>query len=114
MFSPEEQRLGRAVNMSKQLLSNVVTTFQEVAKMDGKSPSLLEVSAEPIKQNSGWSTELVEMISKLTKNLEDLHDNSLISFEMCLFSLNKKELNLIINCFFKVWKNLKHLKNFNK
>ena len=77
MFSPEEQRLGRAVNMSKQLLSNVVTTFQEVAKMDGKSPSLLEVSAEPIKQNSGWSTELVEMISKLTKNLEDLHDNSL-------------------------------------
>ena len=63
--------------MSKQLLSNVVTTFQEVAKMDGKSPSLLEVSAEPIKQNSGWSTELAEMISKLTKNLEDLHDNSL-------------------------------------
>ena len=75
MFSPEEQRLGRAVNMSKQLLANVVTTFEEVARIDGKSPSLLEVSeANP---KAGWATELTEMISKLVKSLEDLHQNSL-------------------------------------
>ena len=78
MFSPEEQRLGRAVNMSKQLLANCVTTFEEVARIDGKSPrpsSLLEVSEASTK--SGWATELTEMISKLVKSLEDLHQNSL-------------------------------------
>ena len=71
MFSPEEQRLGRAVNMSKQLLANVVATFEEVARIDGKSPSLLEVSEASTKP--GWATELTEMISKLVKSLEDLH-----------------------------------------
>merc|ERR1711871_356707 len=75
MFSPEEQRLGRAVNMSKQLLANCVTTFEEVARIDGKSPSLLEVSEASTKP--GWATELTEMISKLVKSLEDLHKNSL-------------------------------------
>ena len=75
MFSPEEQRLGRAVNMSKQLLANVVATFEEVARIDGKSPSLLEVSEASTKP--GWATELTEMISKLVKSLEDLHKNSL-------------------------------------
>jgi chromosome segregation ATPase len=75
MLSPEEQRLGRAVNMSKQLLSNVVTTFREVERADGKA-SLLEVS-EGANQKVGWATELTEMMSKLVKSLEDLHDNSL-------------------------------------
>lgn len=43
---------------------------------------------------------------------EDLQDNNLIIFEMCLFDLNQKDLNLIIKCFSKVWKNLNKLRNF--
>ena len=74
MFSPEEQRLGRAVNMSKQLLANVVNVRRS-CRIDGKSPSLLEVSEASTKP--GWATELTEMISKLVKSLEDLHKNSL-------------------------------------
>ena len=70
------------------------------------------------KQGFPWSSDICSREISYKKGIcpiaEDLHDNSLISFEMCLFSLNKKELNLITNCFFKVWKNLKHLKKFNK
>ena len=70
------------------------------------------------KQGFPWSSDICSREISYKKGIcpiaEDLHDNSLISFEMCLFSLNKKELNLITNCFFKVWKNLKHLKKLNK
>ena len=40
---------------------------------------------------------------------EKLHDETFIGFEMCLHKLNKKEVDLIIKSFKKVWENLKHL-----
>ena len=40
---------------------------------------------------------------------EKLHDETFIGFEMCLHKLTKKEVDLIIKSFKKVWENLKDL-----
>ena len=38
---------------------------------------------------------------------EQLHDESFISFQICLFSLNKKDISKIVKAFYKVWSFLK-------
>ena len=40
---------------------------------------------------------------------EKLHDESLIMFEVCLFELSNSDVDLIIEVFKKVWKNLDKL-----
>jgi phage-related tail protein len=76
MFSPEEQYLGRAVNESKALYEMVMGTFDAVSKLDRKTTegTFLEVEEGA---RVGWASELTEMISKMTTNLEELHENSL-------------------------------------
>ena len=41
---------------------------------------------------------------------ENLHDKTYIGFQMCQFEMSKKETELFINAFKKVWKNLNELK----
>lgn len=42
---------------------------------------------------------------------EELHDTSFMGFEMCLHQLPDKDIDLIINCFHKVWSNLDLLRD---
>ena len=41
---------------------------------------------------------------------EYLNEHKIITLEVCLFNLNKKDINLICESFEKVWKNLNSLK----
>jgi len=45
---------------------------------------------------------------------ENLHNNSYLGFELCQFEMNKKETNLFINAFKKVWANLEEIKKISK
>ena len=42
---------------------------------------------------------------------EELHEISYIGFEMCIFELNDREIDLIIKAFKKVWANLAELRS---
>ena len=41
---------------------------------------------------------------------EKLHDETYMSFPLCLYDLNNSDVNLIIKAFSKVWNNLDELK----
>jgi len=61
-----------------------------------------------------WSSDICKREVSYAKGIcpvaEDLHDNSFISLEMCLFQLSDKEVNLIVKAFQKVWAGLSQLK----
>ena len=65
-----------------------------------------------------WNSEICQRQINYKKGIcpiaEDLHDNKLIIFEMCLFKLDKREIDLVIKSFRKVWKNLSKLRNINE
>ena len=69
------------------------------------------------KKGFPWNSEFCSRDISYSKGIcpiaEGLHDKTLITFEMCLFHLSKKDLDLIIKCFFKVWDNLESLRNKN-
>ena len=43
---------------------------------------------------------------------EKLHDSTFIGFEMCMYSLTEREVDMISEAFQKVWANLEHLREF--
>ena len=57
-----------------------------------------------------------KIFSKATKlNVaENLHKNDFFAIELCLYSFTKDDMNFIVKCFKKVWKDLKlGIKNRN-
>ena len=65
-----------------------------------------------------WNSEICQRQINYKKGIcpiaEDLHDNKLIIFEMCLFKLDNKEIDLVIKSFRKVWENLSKLRSLNE
>lgn len=61
-----------------------------------------------------WNSELSRKDVNYNKGIcpiaEELHDNSLLSIEMCMHQLNDHDLELLIKAFKKVWGNLDKLK----
>ena len=61
-----------------------------------------------------WSSDICKREVSYVKGIcpiaEDLHDNSFISFEMCLFQLNDEEVSLMVKAFQKVWAGLSQLR----
>ena len=61
-----------------------------------------------------WTSDICKRSINYKKGIcpiaEELHGNTFIQFEMCLFEMNKREIELTIQCFKKVWKNLDKLR----
>ena len=61
-----------------------------------------------------WTSDICKREIDYSKGIcpvaEELHDESIILFEMTLFKLDDEEINLIIKCFNKVWKNINELR----
>lgn len=71
------------------------------------------------KKNFPWSLSKKKIIYKkgLCPVAENLNNKNILTLEVCLFNLDKKDLDLICKSFEKVWKNLdslKKLKNSKK
>jgi perosamine synthetase len=45
---------------------------------------------------------------------EKLHNETFIGFEMCVYDLSDNDIDLIVNAFEKVWKNIDKLRSFDK
>lgn len=60
-----------------------------------------------------WTSDICENDVSYLKGIcpvaEELHEKSFIGFEMCLHELPFNEINLVIECFQKVWSNLEFL-----
>ena len=66
------------------------------------------------KKNFPWSLSKFSKKINYNKGIypvaEDLLDNSYLGFLMCGFSLNNKDVDLIIKAFSKIWDNINDLK----
>ena len=62
-----------------------------------------------------WSSEICRRQVNYEKGIcpvaEELNDKTYIGFNICLYNLGKKDIELIISAFHKVWENLESLKN---
>ena len=61
-----------------------------------------------------WNSSICKRDVSYAKGIcpvaENLHDESYIGFQMCMFALSDNELDLLISAFKKVWRNLNDLK----
>ena len=62
-----------------------------------------------------WSSDICKRQISYQKGIcpiaEQLNDKTYFGFNICLFNLDKEDINLIISAFHKVWENLSLLKN---
>ena len=61
-----------------------------------------------------WSSDICKREVDYSKGIcpvaEELHDTSIILFEMTAYELENNDINLIIDCFHKVWNNIDELR----
>lgn len=66
-------------------------------------------------QGFPWNSEICKRLVNYEKGIcpvaEELNDKTYIGFNICLYNLDKEDIELIIAAFHKVWGNLEHLKN---
>jgi len=62
-----------------------------------------------------WNSEICKRQVSYEKGIcpiaEELNDKTYIGFNICLYNLDKEDIELIISAFHKVWENLEFLKN---
>ncbi len=60
-----------------------------------------------------WTSDICDREVSYDKGIcpvaEDLHDNTFMGFDMCLYELDNFEVDLVIKAFKKVWENIKSL-----
>ncbi len=65
-----------------------------------------------------WTSDICRRKINYKKGIcpvaEELHGKTFINFEICLFEMNSREIELAIQCFRKVWKNLDKLRCIKK
>ena len=66
-------------------------------------------------QGFPWNSEICKRLINYEKGIcpvaEELNDKTYIGFNICLYNLDKEDIELIIAAFHKVWGNLEYLKN---
>ena len=60
--------------------------------------------------NAEFCSREVDYSKGICPNAEKLHDETFLGYEMCLHELSEEDINLIIQVFKKVWKNLHKLR----
>ena len=60
--------------------------------------------------NAEFCSREVDYSKGICPNAEKLHDETFLGYEMCLHELSEEDINLIIEVFKKVWKNLNKLR----
>ena len=57
-----------------------------------------------------WSSDICDREVNYDKGIcpvaENLHDNTFLGLDMCLYELSDEDVDLIIKAFVKVWKNI--------
>jgi len=101
---------------------NLIIKALEAEGVTGLNAGYANIHMLPMYQNKiaygshgfPWNLELVRQDINYTKGIcpvaEKLHDETFIGFELCLYDLSKKDLDLIIEAFQKVWSSLNNLK----
>ena len=101
---------------------NLIIKALEAEGIPGLNAGYANIHMLPMYQNKiaygshgfPWNLELVRQDINYTKGIcpvaEKLHDETFIGFELCLYDLSKKDLDLIIEAFQKVWSSLNNLK----
>ena len=89
--------------------------------LDGLTNGYVNVHLLPIFQNKiaygskgfPWVSDFCDNKVSYEKGIcpiaEELHENSFMGFEMCLYDLEDEDIDLIVTTFEKVWSNLQEL-----
>ncbi len=100
----------------------IILSALEAEGLKGLSNGYANIHLLPIFQkkiaygNNGfpWTSDISSNYVSYSKGIcpvaERMHDKEFIGFEMCLHKLNDEDVELVLNCFRKVWDNLHFLR----
>lgn len=109
------------LNLLKRAKRENIFNALKAEGVEGLSLKYLNIHLLPIfqrKQAYGtkgfpWNSEFTKRDINYNKGIcpvsESLEDKNYLGFQMCLFEMDKIEVDLMISSFQKVWKNLEHL-----